>query len=187
MAKQVTKKAATKKITKKAPKKVIKKVAEKKSTGKKGTSKRSTKIKVDINAPIILPPNYKPSEKEDFMNPFQVEYFKQKLLQWRSELLSEAHDTLHTLSEENFQKPDTTDRAQMESQASLQLRTRDRERKLLTKIEAALRRIDDGSYGYCEETEEPISLKRLEARPIASLSLDAQERHERMERSHRDD
>ena len=121
------------------------------------------------------------------MNPMQVEYFRQKLLSWRAELLSEANGTLSELSEENFQKPDITDRAQMESDASLQLRTRDRERKLLSKIEAALRRIEDGSYGYCEETDEPISLKRLEARPIASLSLDAQERHERMERIHRDD
>jgi len=142
---------------------------------------------VDMNSPIILPEGYKPSEKEEFMNPMQVEYFRQKLLVWRNELLSEANDTLNTLSEENFQKPDITDRAQMESDASLQLRTRDRERKLLSKIEAALRRIDDGSYGYCEETDEPIGLKRLEARPIASLSLDAQERHERMEKSHRDD
>ncbi len=142
---------------------------------------------VDMNSPIILPEGYKPSEKEEFMNPMQVEYFRQKLITWRNDLLSEANDTLNTLSEENFQKPDITDRAQMESDASLQLRTRDRERKLLSKIEAALRRIEDGSYGYCEETDEPIGLKRLEARPIASLSLDAQERHERMEKSHRDD
>jgi len=128
---------------------------------------------VDMNSPIILPEGYKPSEKEEFMNPMQVEYFRQKLITWRNDLLSEANDTLNTLSEENFQKPDITDRAQMESDASLQLRTRDRERKLLSKIEAALRRIEDGSYGYCEETDEPIGLKRLEARPIASLSLDA--------------
>lgn len=143
--------------------------------------------KVNPNSPIILPDGYMPSDKEEFMNPFQIEYFRQKLLKWRAELLSGAGDTLSTLSEENFQKPDLTDRAQMESDASLQLRTRDRERKLLSKIETALRRIDDGSYGYCEDTDEPISLKRLEARPIASLSLDAQERHERMERTHRDD
>ena len=142
---------------------------------------------VDLNSPIILPEGYVPSDKEEFMNPMQVEYFRQKLLHWRQELLSDANDTLNTLSEENFQMPDITDRAQMESDASLQLRTRDRERKLLSKIESALRRIEDGSYGYCEETDEPISLKRLEARPIASLSLDAQERHERMEKSHRDD
>lgn len=142
---------------------------------------------VNLNSPIVLPDGYSPSEKEEFMNPVQTEYFRQKLLKWRAELLSGAGDTLSTLSEENFQKPDMTDRAQMESDASLQLRTRDRERKLLSKIESALRRIEDGSYGYCEDTDEPISLKRLEARPIASLSLDAQERHERMERTHRDD
>lgn len=156
---------------------------------KKKTTKSSTEIKtiINLNSPIVLPEGYMPSDKEDFMNPMQIEYFRQKLLKWRSELLSEANGTLSELSEENFQKPDITDRAQMESDASLQLRTRDRERKLLSKIEAALRRIEDGSYGYCEETDEPISLKRLEARPIASLSLDAQERHERMERIHRDD
>ena len=156
---------------------------------KKKATKSSGEIKniVNLNSPIVLPEGYKPSEKEEFMNPMQVEYFRQKLLNWRAELLSEANGTLSELSEENFQKPDITDRAQMESDASLQLRTRDRERKLLSKIEAALRRIEDGSYGYCEETDEPISLKRLEARPIASLSLDAQERHERMERTHRDD
>ncbi len=121
------------------------------------------------------------------MNPIQMEYFRQKLLNWRHELLAEATDTLASLSEENLQKPDDTDRAQMESDAALQLRARDRERKLLSKIEAALRRIDNGKYGYCEETDEPISLKRLEARPVASLSLDAQEQHERMERTHSDD
>ena len=119
-------------------------------------TKKNGKSKVDLNSPIILPEDYRPSDKEEFMNPMQIEYFKQKLLDWRSELLTEANDTLNTLSEENFQKPDATDRAQMESEASLQLRTRDRERKLLSKIEAALRRIDDGSYGYCEETDEPI-------------------------------
>lgn len=150
------------------------------------TKKQKDKT-VNLNSPIILPEGYKPSDKEEFMNPLQIEYFKQKLLDWRAELLDEANGTLSTLSEENFQKPDATDRAQMESEASLQLRTRDRERKLLSKIESALRRIEDGSYGYCEETDEPIALKRLEARPIASLSLDAQERHERMERTHRDD
>lgn len=137
--------------------------------------------------PIVLPEGYAPSEKEEFMNPMQVEYFRLKLLRWKEELLSDASQTLNSLSEENFQKPDLTDRAQMESDASLKLRTRDRERKLLAKIESALRRIDEGTYGFCEETDEPISLRRLEARPIASLSLDAQERHERMERTHRDD
>ena len=153
---------------------------------KKVTAPKEAKI-VKLDSPILLPEGYKPSDKEDFMNPLQIEYFRQKLLKWREDLLTEANGTLNTLSEENFQKPDMTDRAQIESDASLQLRPRDRERKLLSKIEAALRRIEEGTYGYCEETDEPISLKRLEARPIASLSLDAQERHERMERVHRDD
>ena len=136
---------------------------------------------------VTLAPDYRPTKKEEFMNPVQVEYFRQKLLHWKEELLSEASETLNNLSEENLQKPDVTDRAQVESDTSIRLRTRDRERKLLSKIESALRRIDDGSYGYCEDTDEPISLKRLEARPIASLSLDAQERHERNEKTHRDD
>jgi DnaK suppressor protein len=151
-----------------------------------GKSKTKDEIKVTDGA-IILPENYKPTEKEEFMNPVQIEYFRQKLIKWKQDLLSEASETLNNLSEENLQKPDITDRAQVESDTSIRLRTRDRERKLLSKIEAALRRIDDGTYGYCEETDEPISLKRLEARPIASLSLDAQERHERNERTHRDD
>jgi len=151
-----------------------------------GKSKTNDEIKVTDGA-IILPENYKPTEKEEFMNPVQIEYFRQKLIKWKQDLLSEASETLNNLSEENLQKPDITDRAQVESDTSIRLRTRDRERKLLSKIEAALRRIDDGTYGYCEETDEPISLKRLEARPIASLSLDAQERHERNERTHRDD
>ena len=139
------------------------------------------------NVPIVIPEGYRPSDKEEFMNPIQVEYFRQKLLNWKNELLSDASETLNNLSEENLQKPDVTDRAQVESDTSIRLRTRDRERKLLSKIESALRRIEDGNYGYCEETDEPISLKRLEARPIASLSLDAQERHERNEKTHRDD
>ena len=139
------------------------------------------------NVPIVVPEGYRPSDKEEFMYPVQVEYFRQKLLHWKNELLSDASETLNNLSEENLQKPDVTDRAQVESDTSIRLRTRDRERKLLSKIESALRRIEDGSYGYCEETDEPISLKRLEARPIASLSLDAQERHERNEKTHRDD
>jgi len=151
-----------------------------------GESKKSDENKIADGA-IILPENYKPTEKEEFMNPVQIEYFRQKLIKWKQHLLSDASETLNNLSEENLQKPDITDRAQVESDTSIRLRTRDRERKLLSKIEAALRRIDDGTYGYCEETDEPISLKRLEARPIASLTLDAQERHERNERTHRDD
>ena len=135
----------------------------------------------------LLPEGYKPSADEEFMNPMQLEYFRQKLLNWRAELLSEANQTLQNLSSESLHKPDQMDRAQIESSAALDLRTRDRERKLIQKIESALRRIEDGSYGYCEDTDEPISIARLEARPIATLSLQAQEQHERMERVHRDD
>ncbi len=151
-------------------------------------STHKQKIKgIDVSGGTILPDGYKPSEKEKFMNPKQMEYFRQKLLAWKRELLSDASVMLSHLSEENLQKPDGIDRAQLENNASVSLRARDRERKLLSKIEAALRRIEEKTYGYCEETGEPISLKRLEARPIASLSLAAQERHEKMERTHREE
>ena len=136
---------------------------------------------------IKIPDGYTPSDKEEFMNPLQLAYFRKKLLDWKNELISGASDTILGLSEETLQKPDAADRAQLEADASILLRARDRERKLISKIDAALRRIDDGSYGYCQETDEPINLKRLEARPIASLSLDAQEKHERMEKVHRDE
>jgi len=136
---------------------------------------------------IKIPDGYTPSDKEEFMNPLQLAYFRKKLLDWKNELISGASDTILGLSEETLQKPDAADRAQLEADASILLRARDRERKLISKIDAALRRIDDGSYGYCQETDEPINLKRLEARPIASLSLDAQEKHERMEKIHRDE
>ncbi len=121
------------------------------------------------------------------MNPIMLEYFRKKLLRWRAELLEESSETLQHLQEDNLHEPDIADRASLETDRSLELRTRDRERKLISKIDEALLRIEDGSYGYCEETGEPISLKRLEARPIATLSIEAQERHERMERTHRDD
>ncbi len=134
-----------------------------------------------------LPPDYRPSDNEEFMNPLQLEYFRQKLLRWRAELLAESTETLQHLKEESLSEPDITDRASLETERSLELRTRDRERKLISKIDAALLRVEDGSYGYCEETDEPIGIRRLEARPIATLSLEAQERHERMERTHRDD
>ena len=134
-----------------------------------------------------LPPGYRPSEDEEFMNPLQIEYFRQKLLRWRSELLTDSSGTLRNLKEESLLKPDLTDRASLETERAIELRTRDRERKLISKIDAALHRIDSGTYGYCEETEEPIGIRRLEARPIATLSIEAQERHERMERTHRDD
>ena len=134
-----------------------------------------------------LPPDYRPSEDEEFMSPLQREYFRQKLLRWRVELLEESNETLQHLKEESLSEPDITDRASLETERSLELRTRDRERKLIAKIDAALQRIEDGTYGYCEETGEPISLKRLEARPIATLSIEAQERHERRERVYREE
>ena len=134
-----------------------------------------------------LPPEYRPSEREPFMNEMLREYFRQKLLRWRDELLRDSSQTLAHLQEESLQEPDIADRASLETDRSLELRTRDRERKLISKIDDALRRIEDGSYGYCEETAEPISLKRLEARPIATLSIEAQERHERLERTQRDE
>jgi DnaK suppressor protein len=135
----------------------------------------------------LLPPDYRPNEDEEFMNPMQREYFRQKLLSWRSELLQESSETLNHLQEESLSEPDIADRASLETDRSLELRTRDRERKLIAKIDEALRRIEEGTYGFCEETAEPISLRRLEARPIATLSIEAQERHERMERTHRED
>ena len=135
----------------------------------------------------LLPPDYRPSDGEEFMNPMQLEYFRQRLLHWRAELLDDSNETLSSLQNENLVEPDLADRATRETDRAIELRTRDRERKLISKIDEALRRIDEGDYGYCEETNEPISLRRLEARPIATLSLEAQERHERMERTHRDD
>ncbi|HEX9792187.1 MAG TPA: RNA polymerase-binding protein DksA [Kiloniellales bacterium] len=132
-------------------------------------------------------PNYRPGEKEKFMNPVMTEYFRQKLLRWKQELLRESSETIQHLQTESLHEADLTDRASLETDRSLELRTRDRERKLISKIDAALRRIEEGSYGFCEETMEPISLQRLEARPIATLSIEAQERHERLERTHRDD
>ena len=135
----------------------------------------------------LLPPDYRPSEDEPFMNPVMREYFRQRLLRWRAELLRESSETLHHLQEETVQEADLADRATLETDRSIELRTRDRERKLIAKIDDALRRIDEGNYGLCEETSEAIGIKRLEARPIATLSLEAQERHERLERTHRDE
>jgi DnaK suppressor protein len=136
---------------------------------------------------VTLPPDYIPSEDEPFMNDVMKEYFRQKLLQWRAELLRESDETLQHLQEGGLQEPDIADRASAEADRALELRTRDRERKLIAKIDAAIGRVADGSYGYCEETGEPISIRRLEARPIATLSIEAQERHERLERTHRED
>jgi DnaK suppressor protein len=130
---------------------------------------------------------YRPSEDEPFMNERQREYFRGKLLRWKDEILREARETLQHLQSENENHPDLADRASSETDRSIELRARDRQRKLIAKIDAALARIDEGTYGYCEETGEPISLRRLEARPIATLSIDAQERHERKEKVHRDE
>jgi DnaK suppressor protein len=131
---------------------------------------------------------YQPSDDEPFMNPRMLEYFRLKLLRWKKELLQESSETLTSLQDDGgIQEPDLGDRAAVETDRALELRTRDRERKLLSKIDAALQRIDDESYGYCEETGDPIGVKRLEARPIATLSLEAQERHERLERTQRED
>src|SRR6202044_1658169 len=136
---------------------------------------------------LTLPPDYRPSDDEEFMSPLQVEYFRQKLLRWRAELLADSSETLRHLQEESLLKPDLTDRASLETERAIELRTRDRERKLISKIDAALSRLDSGTYGYCEETDEPIGIRRLEARPIATLSIEAQERQQRMERPHRED
>jgi DnaK suppressor protein len=130
---------------------------------------------------------YRPREDEPFMNERQLEYFKQKLLTWKEDILKESRETLSHLQTDTENHPDLADRASSETDRALELRTRDRQRKLISKIDEALRRIEDGIYGFCEETGEPIGLQRLEARPIATLSLEAQERHERRERVHRDD
>lgn len=136
---------------------------------------------------IELPEGYRPSEDEDFMNSRQKEYFRRKLLAWKDEILHESKTTLYALQEDIGALPDLADRASTETDRSLELRARDRQRKLIAKIESALRRIEEDTYGYCDETGEPISLARLDARPVATLSLEAQERHERSERVHRDD
>ena len=137
--------------------------------------------------PTKLPKNYRPSDNEPFMNAKQREYFRQRLLRWKRELLRDTSQTLQSLQEDSLQAPDIADRASAETDRAVELRTRDRERKLVQKIDEALGRIEHGEYGYCEETGEPIGLRRLEARPIATLSLEAQERHERMERIYRDE
>jgi len=131
--------------------------------------------------------HYRPTDKEPFMNDRQRDYFRQKLLAWREDILREAKETLQHLQDENQNHPDFADRASSETDRAIELRARDRQRKLISKIDEALSRIDDGTYGYCEETGEPISIKRLEARPIATLSIEAQERHERRERVYRDE
>ena len=136
---------------------------------------------------IILPPDYKPSADEDYMNDMQLEYFRQKLLAWKKSLVEQSQDTLDDLRQGGLNQPDEIDRASLEADKSLDLRTKDRARKLISKIDEALDRIEDGTYGYCEEPGEPIGLDRLEARPIATLSIEAQERHERMEKTYDDE
>jgi len=140
-----------------------------------------------MKAEHFLPDDYRPAEDEPFMNARQVEYFRRKLLAWKAELLGDSKSTIAGLQDSARAVPDIADRASEETDRALELRTRDRQRKLVAKIDAALRRIDEGEYGYCEVTGEPISLRRLDARPIATMSLEAQERHERREKVHRDD
>ena len=167
MARPKTAKPAKKPVARKKP-------VVAKTNGKKKPSTR-------------LASNYRPTEDEEFMNARQREYFRRRLLAWRKEIIEESSQTLVSLQEQTSQEPDLADRASLETERLIELRTRDRARKLLAKIEAALRRIEDGSYGFCEDTGDPISLRRLEARPIATLSIDAQERHERLEKTYRDE
>lgn len=140
-----------------------------------------------MKAELFLGDDYRPADDEPFMNERQTEYFRRKLLTWKADILEDSRDTVAGMKDQTRNIPDVADRASEETDRSLELRTRDRQRKLVTKIDAALRRIDEGEYGYCEITGEPISLKRLDARPIATMSLEAQERHERREKVHRDD
>ena len=151
-------------------------------TGTQGKIK-GTEMKQDA----FLPDDYRPAEDEPFMNDRQLEYFRRKLIAWRAELLEDSRDAIEGLQDGTRNIPDVADRASEETDRALELRTRDRQRKLVVKIDAALRRIDEGEYGYCEVSGEPISLKRLDARPIATMTLEAQERHERREKVHRDD
>jgi DnaK suppressor protein len=145
-------------------------------------------LKVErLHMAMILTEDYKPSDTEPFMNERQVEYFRRKLIAWREDIIRESKETITHLQDENHILPDVADRASSETDRSLELRTRDRQRKLISKIESALKRIDDRTYGYCEETGDPIGLKRLDARPIATLSIEAQERHEKRERVYRDE
>jgi DnaK suppressor protein len=140
-----------------------------------------------MNANVFLPDDYRPAEDEPFMNDKQLEYFRRKLIAWKQELLEQSAETIDSLQDSARNVPDITDRASEETDRALELRTRDRQRKLVSKIDAALRRIDDGEFGYCDVTGDPISLKRLDARPIATMTLEAQERHERREKVHRDE
>ncbi len=140
-----------------------------------------------MDSAVSLPPDYKPSENEEYMNEMQLEYFRQKLLEWKKSLIGQSMDTLDELKQGGLNQPDQIDRASLESDKALELRTRDRARKLISKIDEALKRIEDKTYGYCEETGDPIGLERLEVRPVATLSIEAQERHERMEKTYDDE
>lgn len=137
--------------------------------------------------PVELPEGYSPSESEEYMNPVQVEYFRRKLLAWREDLLKESRETMEHLREENWHEADIADRASLETEAGVELRTRNRYLKLISKIDQALRRIELGEYGYCEETGDPIGIRRLEARPVATMTIEAQERHEKLEKQYADD
>lgn len=148
---------------------------------------RSAASVLELTRVTAVPDGYRPSEAEPFMNERQVAYFRRKLQAWKEEILKESRETLGHLQRETENHADIADRASSETDRALELRTRDRQRKLISKIDSALRRIEEGEYGWCEETGEPIGVARLEARPIATLSLEAQERHERRERVHRDD
>ena len=140
-----------------------------------------------MDTTVILPPDYKPSAKEEYMNELQIEYFRQKLLNWKKSLVDQSEDTLEDLRQGGLNQPDDIDRASLETDKALDLRTKDRARKLISKIDDALSRIESGTYGFCEETGEPIGLERLEARPVATLSIEAQERHERLEKTYDDE
>jgi DnaK suppressor protein len=153
----------------------------------KGQAKRTAAKLRPRHSAIVLPEGYRPSENEPFMNERHKLYFRNKLVAWKEEIVRQNRETLHVLHEDSAQHADLADRATSETDRALELRARDRQRKLIAKIDAALARIEDGSYGYCEETGEPIGLKRLDARPIATLSLEAQERHERREKVFRED
>lgn len=140
-----------------------------------------------MDTAVILPPDYKPSADEEYMNDMQLEYFRQKLLNWKKSLIGQSKDTLDELRQGGLNQPDQIDRASLEADKALELRTRDRARKLISKIDEALKRIEDGVYGFCEETGEPIGVERLEVRPVATLSIEAQERHERLEKTYDDE
>jgi DnaK suppressor protein len=180
----MSKRAPKSKVVKRAPKAAPKTAAKSAPKKKAPVKKHAQRVKASS---IVLPPNYRPSENEPFMNERQRIYFRQKLVAWKEDIIRQTKETLAGLHEDSTQHADLADRATSETDRALELRARDRQRKLIAKIDAALARIEDGTYGYCEETGEPIGLKRLDARPIATLSLEAQERHERRERVYRED